>query len=140
MRHYEPWTRSAIRNAAILLDVTSARRQTTERLTDPSVVRNLRMTQRARLVLGGLILLSVGLSVLAPYALSCYRLNAAEEAIQRYDLEAARDQLALSWSGLSGNGRILLLRAQTARRLDDCALAERLLTDYERRHGATEEF
>ena len=30
-------------------------------------------------------------------------------------------------------------RCKTARRLDDCALAERLLTDYERRRGTTEE-
>jgi tetratricopeptide (TPR) repeat protein len=81
----------------------------------------------------------VGLSILAPYALSRYHLNAAEQAIQRYDLEAARAQLALSWSGLPGNSLVLFLRAQTARRLDDCALAERLLTDYERWQGSTEE-
>jgi tetratricopeptide (TPR) repeat protein len=34
---------------------------------------------------------------------------------------------------------MLFLAAQTARRLDDCARAERLLTDYERRQGVTEE-
>src|SRR5205807_6705592 len=38
-----------------------------------------------------------------------------------------------------GNSRALLLAEQTARRLDDCAAAERCLSDYEHRYGSTEE-
>lgn len=96
------------------------------------------MGRHARLMLGGLVLLGAGFSILALYAWSRYQVSAAERALQRYDLEAARDHLERGLGNWPGNSRVLLLAAQTARRLDNCAEAERLLTDHERRQGPTE--
>jgi tetratricopeptide (TPR) repeat protein len=97
------------------------------------------MRRGARLVLAGFVLFGVGLGLLAPYAWSQYQLQAAERALQRYDLDAARDHLQRCLWNWPGNSRCLFLAAQTARRLDDYAQAERLLTDYERCRGVTEE-
>jgi tetratricopeptide (TPR) repeat protein len=97
------------------------------------------MSGHAKRVLGGLALLGVALGILAPYAWSRYHLRAAEQALQRYDLRAAREQLRESLGWLPGNARILFLQAQTARRLDDCAEAEKRLLDYQHHRGTTEE-
>jgi tetratricopeptide (TPR) repeat protein len=97
------------------------------------------MIGRARLLLGGLTLLAVGLGILTPYAWSLYHLRAAERALHRYDFGAAREHLEQTLPKWPGNSRALFLAAKTARRLDDCALAERRLGEYEQRRGVTEE-
>ena len=97
------------------------------------------MSGHAKRVLGGLALLGLALGVLALYIWSRYHLRAAEQALQSYHLRAARERLRQSLGWLPGNARILLLQAQTARRLDACAEAENRLLDYQRRQGTTEE-
>jgi tetratricopeptide (TPR) repeat protein len=97
------------------------------------------MSGHAKRLLGGLALLGFAVGILAPYAWSRYHLRAAERALQQYDLIAARAHLRQSLAWLPGNARILFLQAQTARRLDDCAKAEKLLLDYQHRQGITEE-
>ena len=87
------------------------------------------MRQRRRMVLGALVLLGLGLALLAPYAWSRYDLRAAEQALKRHDLRAARAYLEQSLRKWPTNARTLLLMAQTARRLDDGADAERRLTE-----------
>src|SRR5216683_529872 len=97
------------------------------------------MKQPAKLVLVGLALLSGGLAILVPYARSRYDLRTAERAVHDQDLEAAGDHFKRSLAKWPGNSRVLFLAAQTARRLDNCAEAERLLTNYEQRHEETDE-
>jgi tetratricopeptide (TPR) repeat protein len=109
------------------------------RLACRFAIGNFLMRRRVKLVLGGLTLLGVGLSILAPYAWSRYQLRAAERALHRYDIGAAREHLEQSLGKWPGNSRALFLAAQTARRLDDCAEAERRLAEYEHRQGVTEE-
>jgi tetratricopeptide (TPR) repeat protein len=97
------------------------------------------MRRRAKLVVGALALLGVGLGILVPYAWSRYQLQAAEQSLHRHDLDTAQAYLERSLAKWSGNVRALFLAAQTARRLDDCGQAERRLTEYERRQGVTDE-
>lgn len=73
------------------------------------------------------------------YAVAQQHLSAAEQAIGRHDLIAARTHLERRLSLRPKDGRALLLAAQTARRLEDAASAERLLTAFEEGHGATQE-
>jgi tetratricopeptide (TPR) repeat protein len=96
------------------------------------------MRRHAYWVLGALVPLGVGLGLLGFYAWSQYHLRAARQALHRYDFRAASDHLQQSLSRWPGNSPALLLAAQTARRLDDCVLTERRLTDYERSYGPTE--
>ena len=97
------------------------------------------MRRRANWLVGGLVLLGLGLGILGPYAWSRYDLRVAEQALGRYDFRTAHQHLEQSLARWSGNAHALLLAVQTARRLDDCAQAERRLTDYEQRYGATED-
>jgi tetratricopeptide (TPR) repeat protein len=97
------------------------------------------MRRRATWAIGPILLLGVGVGILSPYACSRYHLRAAEQALHRYDLRAAHEHLEQSLASWPGNSRAICGAAQTARRLDDCALAERYLTDYEQRFGSTDE-
>src|SRR5438132_3392031 len=97
------------------------------------------MKQPAKLVLVGLALLSGGLAILVPYAWSRYDLRMAERAVHDQDLEAARDHFKRSLAKWPRNSHVVFLAARTVRRLDNCAEAERLLTDHERRQGETDE-
>src|SRR5207248_3243068 len=63
----------------------------------------------------------------------------AQGALRKYDLEAALRHLERSLDTWPRNTRALLLAAQTSRRLDNCADAERRLVEYERRRGVTAE-
>jgi uncharacterized protein HemY len=72
------------------------------------------MRQCTSLVLAGLVLLSVALFTLAPYAWCRYELRAAEQALHRNDLELARDHLERSLAKGPGNTHALFLAAQTA--------------------------
>jgi tetratricopeptide (TPR) repeat protein len=89
------------------------------------------------MLLGAVLFSGYALATLVLYIWSRYDLRNAQQAIQRYDLRAARTLLEASLSKSPLNARSLVLLAQTARRLDDYAEAERRLTDYERRFGPT---
>jgi len=72
------------------------------------------------------------------YFWSQYHLSAAERALGRYDFAAARRQIDQYLRIRPRDERAQLLAAQTARRADDFAGAERLLTAFEQTFGETE--
>jgi tetratricopeptide (TPR) repeat protein len=94
-------------------------------------------TSRALRVLGSLLLAGAGLAVASAYAWSRHAQQAAQQALGRHDLEEAQGRLAQSLRLWPWNARAQLLAAQTARRRDAHAEAERLLTAYERQQGVT---
>jgi Tfp pilus assembly protein PilF len=59
--------------------------------------------------------------------------------MRQHDLSAARAHLDKCLSLRPRDGRALLLAAQSARRLEDAASAERLLSAFEEAHGTTQE-
>jgi Tfp pilus assembly protein PilF len=93
--------------------------------------------RRAAIALGVTGLLALGLGFGGRYAWSQYQLGLAERSLKRYDLAGARRHLERSL-GYGRDPRAQFLAAQTARRLDACGDAERLLAEYELANGATE--
>jgi tetratricopeptide (TPR) repeat protein len=67
------------------------------------------------------------------------QLDAAERASRRYDFVAARQHLQQVLRRWPANVRAQFLAARVARRLDDYADAERLLTAFEQAHGVTDD-
>jgi tetratricopeptide (TPR) repeat protein len=85
-------------------------------------------------MLVGALLLVLGLSTLLRYLAGQSHLGAAERALKNHDLHTAQERLEKSlrqWSTARGR----FLAAQTARRRDACADAERLLKRLEDTHG-----
>lgn len=105
----------------------------TARLT--GLLRGVR--RRPLPALGGLAVLVLLVAAAGFCGWSRHQLGAAEQAIQRYDLHQAHQHLERSRAAWPWNARAHFLAAQTARRLDDHATAERLLTDYEQAEGET---
>lgn len=93
--------------------------------------------RRVLLVLAGLALVGLAGSFPALYVRSRQHFRAAEQALQRNELRLARHHFGRSLSLWARNARASLRAAQAARRQDAHAEAERLLTECERRHGAT---
>jgi tetratricopeptide (TPR) repeat protein len=92
--------------------------------------------RRALLIVAGLALLCLGTVVGFRYLWSRQHLRAAEDALKRHDLATAQHHVEQSLGWWSNNPRANFLAAQLARRRDDCAGAERLLTQFEKAHGA----
>jgi tetratricopeptide (TPR) repeat protein len=103
-----------------------------------TILQAVRRPRLAGLLLGGLALLALA-TALGLYFWSQLHLGAAEQALQGHDLATARRHLERSRKVWPWNERAQFLAARTARRLDDCATAERLLTAYEQSHGSDAE-
>src|SRR5262245_2581001 len=89
--------------------------------------------------LGGLTLAVVGVGLTAGFLAPALELDAAEQALRQHDVAAARTRLDRYLTHRPNDPRALLLAARAARRGDACADAERFLTAYEERSGATPE-
>src|SRR5437868_2732703 len=98
----------------------------------------LRHPRRTALALAGVLLLGGGGGVAGTWYSARSHLEAAERALRRYDLDAAQQHLDTCLGRWSGNERAEFLAAQTARRRDACADAERRLTAFEQTYGETE--
>jgi tetratricopeptide (TPR) repeat protein len=72
------------------------------------------------------------------YAWGTSALGSGKEALRRRDFPAARAHLARSLGVWPRDGEVLLLAAQAARRGGDAGEANRLLRDYQQRHGIDE--
>ncbi len=98
-----------------------------------------RPSRRVLLVLVGIPLLGLGAGIPGMYVWSQYHLRAAQQALERSDLSNASWQLEYCLSKWPRNARAQLLAAQTARRQQAYADAERFLMAYEQRQGITPE-
>ena len=93
---------------------------------------------RPRLTVPALALVLLGVGAGSAFLWSRSHLQAARAALQRHDLEEARDHLARCLRVRFRSSAVRLLAAQTARRLDDCDEAEQHLQACERLGGMAE--
>jgi tetratricopeptide (TPR) repeat protein len=90
------------------------------------------------IMVGSLVALGLVFSVAARLVRPRMSLAAADNALRRGDFAAARARLARHLDHWPDDANALLMAARAARRADECAEAEQLLSRFEVRHGATD--